>query len=92
MVVALGAFAITGATVVTVAFIAAKWHRDSRRDSNRDELDDVATFEERLTRVEQAVAALSVDANRLIEGQRYLSQLLTERSAAPQPVGRIDRA
>jgi hypothetical protein len=42
--------------------------------------------------LEHAVEALTVDSGRLIDGQRFPSQLLAERSGAAQPVGRIDRA
>lgn len=75
----------TTVIIISVARLFANRHR-------RGSPDDVAALEERMTRVEQVVEALSVDSNRLIDGQRHLSQLLTERSAAPQPVGRIDRA
>jgi hypothetical protein len=85
MIVALFSFSVAAVTVVTVARIAAKWHRGGSSD-------ELAAHEERLARLEQAVEALTVDSGRLIEGQRFLSQLLTERSAAAQPVGRIDRA
>lgn len=75
----------TSFTVVTVARLIANRHR-------RGSPDEVGALEERMARVEQALEALTVDSNRLIDGQRYLSQLLTDRSGAAQPVGRIDRA
>lgn len=87
-VIALAFVVICGsATIVTVARIVARWHREGHGSS-----ESVTAHEERIARLEQAVEALTVDSGRLIEGQRYLSQLLTERSAAAQPVGRIDRA
>jgi hypothetical protein len=86
--IALGFVVIFGsATIVTVARIAAKWHREAHGSPEID-----TAHEERIARLEQAVEALTVDSGRLIEGPRYLSQLLTERSAAGQPVARIDRA
>jgi hypothetical protein len=83
-VVALGSFAAASWTIVTVARLAAKWHRGGSSD-------EVAALEERIARVEHAVEALTVDSGRLIDGQRFLSQLLAERSGAAQPAGRIDR-
>jgi hypothetical protein len=71
--------------VASVARVFANRHRGGSPE-------EVAELQERMARVEQAVEALTVDSNRLIDGQRYLSQLLTERSGAAQPVGRIDRA
>jgi hypothetical protein len=70
--------------VVSVARIFANRHHGGSPE-------EVADLQERMARVEQAVEALTVDSGRLIEGQRYLSQLLTERSGTAQPVGRIDR-
>jgi hypothetical protein len=81
--------AIMGTALTTSCVAIARALANRNRGGSSDEL---AAHEERLTRVEQAVEALTVDSNRLIDGQRYLSQLLTERSAASQPVGRIDHA
>jgi hypothetical protein len=86
--IALGFVVVAGSTtIVTVARIAARWHREAHGSP-----ESVTAHEERIARLEQAVEALTVDSGRLIEGQRYLSQLLTERSGSAQPVGRIDRA
>jgi hypothetical protein len=85
---ALGLFlAATSWTIVTVARLIANRHRGGSSE-------ELAAHEERLARLEQAVEALTVDSGRLIDGQRFLSQLLAERSGggAAQPVGRIDRA
>lgn len=76
------------ATTVVIVSVARIFANRQRGGSPQE----VAALEERMARVEQAVASLTVDSNRLIDGQRYLSQLLAERSAAAQPVGRIDRA
>ena len=72
-------------TIVTVARLIANRHRGGSSQ-------DVAAFEERIARLEHAVEALTVDSNRLIDGQRFMSQLLAERPAAGQPAGRVDRA
>ena len=76
------------ATTIIIVSVARIFANRPRGESS----EDVAALEERMARVEQAVEALSVDSNRLIDGQRYLSQLLTERSGAAQRVDRIDRA
>jgi hypothetical protein len=75
----------TTVIIVSVARIFAGRHRGGSPE-------DVEALEDRMARVEQALEALTVDSNRLIDGQRYLSQLLAERSGAAQPVGRVDRA
>jgi hypothetical protein len=72
-------------TIITVARLIA----NRRRGGSSEE---VAALEDRVARLEHTVEALAVDSDRLIDAQRFLSQLLTERSAAAQPVGRIDRA
>jgi hypothetical protein len=84
-IVALGFFAAASFTIVTVARLIANRHRGGSSE-------EVAALDERVARLEQTVEALAVDSGRLIEGQRFLSQLLAERSGAAQPAGRIDRA
>jgi hypothetical protein len=76
------------ATTIIIVSVARIFANRPRGESS----EDVAALEDRMARVEQTVEALAVDSNRLIDGQRYLSQLLTDRSGAAQPVGRIDRA
>jgi hypothetical protein len=71
-------------TIVTVARLITNRHR-------RGSPDEVAAHEERIARLEHAVDALTVDLGRLVDGQRFLSQLLAERSGAAPPVARIDR-
>jgi hypothetical protein len=80
--VTLGVFATLAFTIVTVARLIANRHRGGSSD-------EMVALEERIARLEHTVEALAVDSDRLIDGQRFLSQLLTERSAAAQPVGRI---
>lgn len=40
----------------------------------------------RLERIEQAVEAIAVEVERISEGQRFTTKLLSERSAEPVPV------
>jgi len=42
-----------------------------------------AYAEERLARIEQAVDAIAIEVERISEGQRFTTKLLSERTAAP---------
>ncbi|MEO8910913.1 MAG: hypothetical protein ABI408_11885 [Gemmatimonadaceae bacterium] len=42
---------------------------------------------ENLTRLEQSVAAIGVEAERMAEGQRFITRLFTERTAPRPPEG-----
>lgn len=42
--------------------------------------------EDRLARIEAAVDAIAIEVERISEGQRFTTKLLSERSAAPVPV------
>lgn len=53
------------------------------------QLPQVAQLEERVARLEHAVESLSVDSSRLVDGQRFLTQLLADRQAAGELVPRI---
>jgi hypothetical protein len=44
----------------------------------------LATSDQRLARVEQAVEAIAVEVERISEGQRFVTKLLSER-AVPLP-------
>lgn len=91
----LGLCAAVSITIITVARAIANRHRDGSPEEVRaleERIGRLEQSEERIARLEHAVQALTVDSGRLIDGQRSLSQLLAERSAAAQPVGRSDRA
>jgi hypothetical protein len=54
---------------------------------------DLATSDQRLARVEQAVEAIAIEVERISEGQRYVTKLLSERAqplleGVPVPAGR----
>jgi hypothetical protein len=83
-IIALGSFAAASFTIITVARLIFNRHRGGSSE-------EVAALEERIARLEHAVETLTVDSARLIDGQRFMSQLLTERSGAAQPAGRVDR-
>jgi hypothetical protein len=48
-------------------------------------LDEIA---DRMARLDTAVDAMSVEVERISEGQRFTTKLLAERSQAPAPVDR----
>jgi hypothetical protein len=64
-------------TVVTTSLIrlASKW-LDYRRAGPPKHL---AGIEERLSRIEQAVDAIAIETERVAEGQRFVTKLLSER-------------
>jgi hypothetical protein len=45
----------------------------------------VVVGEERMARLEQAVEAIALEVERISEGQRFTTKLLTERAAEPAP-------
>ncbi len=72
-------FAVTGWMLKT-------WltHRERMRELSMAE-SGVSGLEQRLGRVEQAVEAIAVEVERVGEGQRYVTTLLTERGQQPVP-------
>ena len=46
---------------------------------------DIAAIENRLARIEQAVDAITVETERISEGQRFTTKLLSERTPARGP-------
>jgi hypothetical protein len=68
-------FACTAAVIMTVT----KYWFTARRSVSPRQLDEIA---ERLSRLEQAVDAIAVEAERISEGQRFTTKLLSERTRA----------
>jgi hypothetical protein len=69
-------------TVTTLARLFVQWRMHARGGG----VDQVA-LEERLTRLETAVESVSVETQRLIEGQRFFADLLRNRPAPPALAG-----
>ena len=69
---------LTGVLLQAIVSIYTK-----RRESMSDGLPSgaAARIEERLSRIEQAIEAMSVEVERVSEGQRFTTKLLSERSA-----------
>lgn len=70
-VVAIVAIATTARTVVMAALTR-------RRDHNHESMSSVA--DARLSRLEQAVDAIAVEVERISEGQRFTTRLLSEQA------------
>lgn len=72
--VALGFFGSMAITVRSIANVLVA--RSQARLQGRDPL-----VEQRLARIEQAVDAVAVEVERISEGQRFTTRLLSERAA-----------
>lgn len=75
MVAMLGTLGIISATVIRLASIFAGRKKDALPPAALDRL------EERLGRIEQAVDAVSIEVERISEGQRFTTKLLSEGPA-----------
>ncbi len=75
-VVPLGFFAMV-TTIVVAALIARAYTRRLDRDLKTKIAPDVTS---RLERIEQAVDAIAIEVERISEGQRFTTKLLTERA------------
>ncbi len=73
-------FVTVGVTVTNVAraFVRRLEARDRVRAGALGELSD-----ERLARIEHAVEAIALEVERVSEGQRFTTNLLSERAALP---------
>lgn len=66
-------------TAVTVVYLIAKATIRSRQVAELPE-GSVARLEQRLERMEQAIDAIAVEMERVSEGQRFTTRLLSERA------------
>ena len=82
------AFFIAFASVAwTAAFAWTRWLTRPQREPSLEERNRQFQLEQRLVAIEQAVQAIAVEVERLGEGQRFATRLLTERlpgAAVPQ--------
>lgn len=84
--VALGFFTSVAYSINAIAR-AAVAHRKEASRLDRDSTSPLA--EARLARIEQAVEAIALEVERISEGQRFTTKLLSEQSRpAPRPVQR----
>ncbi len=77
IVVPLGFFAMV-ATIAVGAPLARAFARRMERDSKARVAPEVTS---RLERIEQAVDAIAIEVERISEGQRFTTKLLTERAS-----------
>jgi hypothetical protein len=75
--------AFFGTVAYTVKSVASAW---AQRAQRRAPASIDGDSEARLARIETAVEAMAVEVERISEGQRFTTRLLSER-AAPQPNG-----
>jgi hypothetical protein len=73
-----GVFGGGAYTVTTLARLFVQWRMQARGGG----IDRVA-LEERLARLEASVEGLSADTQRLLEGHRFFTDLLSKRPAPP---------
>jgi len=86
VVVAMGFFASAAYSINAIAR-AAVAHR--KEESKLDREPSPSLTEARLARIEQAVEAIALEVERISEGQRFTTKLLSEQSRpAPKPVQR----
>jgi hypothetical protein len=66
--------------VITLAFITTRAKRHQTVGSA-----ELNAINERLARMEQAIDAMAVETERISEGQRFTTRLLSERVQEPLP-------
>jgi hypothetical protein len=83
---------ITGITIVGTIFVLfplaiAMAHRMFKRNQRTYTAAPSAADSQRMERLEQAVDAIAIEVERISEGQRFVTRLLTEGSAPALSVG-----
>ena len=74
---------ITGGVIITMLLQAWITPKDKRGGGHaRVPLDRLDALEQRLTRIEQSIDAMAVEVERISEGQRFATKLLSERGAS----------
>jgi hypothetical protein len=82
----LGLFGIVAITIITIARSWMSWASGNAKRANGS-LSPLA--DDRLARLEHAVDAIALEVERISEGQRFTTKLLSEQSRpAPTPVQR----
>jgi hypothetical protein len=79
VIVALGFF---GTVTYIIRFVTLQIFGGQRGAPVRPELTEV--HDDRLARLEQAVESIAIEVERISEGQRFTTRLLTERAQADQ--------
>ena len=83
-----GVFFVVVLMPLSIAF-AVRWMRRGARAVAALPHDLLEQFNDRFNRVDQAIDAMAVEVERIGEGQRFVTRLMSERVAAPElPSGR----
>ncbi|MEO7217063.1 MAG: hypothetical protein ABI026_02630 [Gemmatimonadaceae bacterium] len=77
---------VVGTFFVPLAIAYMFFHRPSARKQLPEGRDPA--FEERLDRIEVAVQAIALETERIAEGQRFTTKLLTDAPARAKAAGR----
>ena len=77
-----GTIIITSIGIPLVRALAKKWERQAAAPSS-----DMGRIDDRLSRIEQAVDAMAIEVERIAEGQRFTTRLLTERGSDQASIG-----
>ena len=77
--ISLTALLMGGAVVSTIIWTVGKGMA-KRRDSGALGTGSTAQLDERLARIEQAIDAMAVEMERVSEGQRFTTKLLSDRA------------
>jgi glucosamine 6-phosphate synthetase-like amidotransferase/phosphosugar isomerase protein len=72
-----GVFVVGTVAIAAIALTWMKLHYGSQKTVKSG---DLAAIESRLAKIEQAVDAIAVEAERISEGQRFTTKLLSDRS------------
>jgi len=86
-VTAISIISVIGITCVAFPIAIAIARRIWRSGLRRDATPVAPESAQRMERLEQAVDAIAIEIERVSEGQRYVTRLLTEGSAPALPVG-----
>jgi hypothetical protein len=74
------AVSLFGSVAYVIRHVSSQIFAVATRETERRPL--VAEQDDRLARLEQAVEAIAIEVERISEGQRFTTKLLTERAAA----------
>lgn len=67
---------ITSIGIPLIRALAKKWERQAVAPTA-----DMGRIDDRLSRIEQAIDAMSIEVERIAEGQRFTTRLLAERGS-----------
>jgi len=78
---------IVFASITTIVLTFARmWFKHQERKNNARSLGSSGGLDQRLERIEQAVDAIAVEVERLAEGQRFATRLLSEGAGRKEPL------